>query len=213
VKKKPTPVQRKPARKQTRDLARSRKEILDAAFPLIFQRGFQGVSIDDIVNATSLTKGAFYHQFPTKLDLGYALLDEVIKPMILSRWIAPLAACENSLAGILKQLRTLIGDASPSELKLGCPLNNLVQEMSAVDAEFKRRLELALELWISGLEAELSRAKREGYLKKDVNARQVAHFLVMAHEGFYGILKGLDDPRAFDALYSSLKLFFKTIEA
>lgn len=180
---------------------------------LIFRRGFQGVSIDEIVKASSLTKGAFYHQFPTKLELGYAVLDEVIKPMIISRWIAPLAACENPLAGILKQLKTLIGDAEPKQLKLGCPLNNLVQEMSPVDAEFKSRLEVALELWIDGMERELRRAKRDGYLKSDVNTRQVAHFLVMAHEGFYGMLKGLDDPRAFDALYSSLKIFIKSIEA
>jgi AcrR family transcriptional regulator len=199
--------------KKTRDLERSRKEILEAAFPLVFARGFQGVSVDDIVKATSLTKGALYHQFPTKLDLGYALLDEVIKPMIISRWIAPLAACENPLHGVLKQLKTLIGEAPTVQLKLGCPLNNLVQEMAPLDAEFKKRLEAALELWIDGMEHELKRAKREGFMRSDVNTRHVAHFLVMAHEGFYGMLKGLDDPRAFDALYGSLKLFFKTIEA
>ncbi|CAN5671929.1 TetR/AcrR family transcriptional regulator [soil metagenome] len=203
---------KKRAPKKTRDLERSRTEILEAAFPLIFRHGFQGVSIDQIVAATSMTKGAFYHQFPTKLDLGYALVDDVIKPMIISRWIAPLAACENPIAGILKRLKILVGGAPAAELKLGCPLNNLVQEMSPLDAEFKRRLEAALELWISGMEHELKRAKRDGFLKSDVNTRQVAHFLVMAHEGFYGMLKGLDDPRAFDALYSSLKIFLEMIE-
>lgn len=199
------------APKKTRNLEKSRKEILEAAFPLVFARGFQGVSIDDIINQTSLTKGAFYHQFPTKLELGYALVDEVIKPMIIDRWIKPLEGFENPLEGILKQMKTLIGKASPEELRLGCPLNNLVQEMAPIDTGFRDRLEASLTLWIDEMEVHIKRAKKEGYLKNDVNTRHVAHFVVMTHEGFYGMLKGLHDPKAFDALFDSLKRYFQTI--
>ncbi len=177
----------------------------------VFTRGFQGVSIDDIVAKTNMTKGAFYHQFPTKLDLGYALVDEVIKPMIIDRWIKPLESFENPLDGILKQMKTLIGESDPAHLKLGCPLNNLVQEMSSVDNGFHQRLQMALNLWINEMEKHLKRAKKSGYLKSDVNTKHVAHFVVMAHEGFYGMLKGLDDPKIFSALYASMKLYFKTI--
>ncbi|WP_408095686.1 TetR/AcrR family transcriptional regulator [Peredibacter sp. HCB2-198] len=197
--------------KKTRDLERTRKEILDAAFMEVFSRGFQGVSIDDIVKKTTLTKGAFYHIFPTKLDLGYALVDDVIKPMIIERWIHPLNEYENPLEGILKQLKTLIGKAPAEELKLGCPLNNLVQEMAPVDEGFHERLQIALNLWISEMDKQLKRAQKEGYIKKDMNTRQVAHFVVMAHEGFYGMLKGLNDKRAFDALYDSLRIYFQGI--
>ena len=199
--------------KKTRDLVKSRKEILDAAFWEVFTRGFQGVSIDDIVKKTTLTKGAFYHQFPTKLDLGYALVEEVISPMTYSRWIDPLQNFANPLVGILTQIKNLIGKASPEELRYGCPLNNLVQEMSSVDEGFKERLQNALLYWISGMEKELNRAKKEGYLRPDVNTRQVAHFVVMAHEGFYGMLKGLNDPKAYNALYDSLKRYFDTLRA
>jgi AcrR family transcriptional regulator len=204
---------KRPAAKKTRDLERSRKEILDAAFFEVFSHGFQGVSIDDIVKKTSMTKGAFYHHFPTKLDLGYALVEDVISPMIIDRWIKPLDQFENPLEGILKQLQELIGKSDPAHLRLGCPLNNLVQEMSPVDAGFRKRLNTALKLWIDETEKHLKRAKKDGLIKSDVNTRQTAHFIVMAHEGFYGMLKGLDDPRAFDALYNSLKRYFDAIAA
>lgn len=203
----------KKAPKKTRNLEKSRKEILDAAFWEIFTRGFQGVSIDDIVKKTSMTKGAFYHQFPTKLELGYALVDEVIKPMTYSRWIDPLKEFENPLDGILLQIKNLIGKADPQELRYGCPLNNLVQEMAPVDPGFKERLQNALLYWIEGMDEELKRAKKAGYLHADINTRQVAHFVVMAHEGFYGMLKGLEDPKAFNALYDSLKRYFETLRA
>jgi len=198
--------------KKTRDLEKSRKEILDVAFFEVFTRGFQGVSVDDIVKKTSLTKGAFYHHFPTKMDLGYALVDDVIKPMTVARWTQPLEKYENPLEGILDQMKNLIGKANPSHLKYGCPLNNLIQEMAPIDDGFKKRLQAALNLWIDETEKHLKRAKKAGYLKSDVNAKQVAYFVVMAHEGFYGILKGLNDNTAFEALFDSLKKYFKTIE-
>ncbi len=199
------------ASKKTRDLEKSRKEILEVAFMEVYARGFQGVSVDDIVKKTSLTKGAFYHHFPTKLDLGYALVDDVIKPMIIDRWIRPLDHFNNPLDGILKQMKDLIGKSSPAYLRLGCPLNNLVQEMSPIDEGFRKRLKVALHLWIGETEKHLKRAKRAGLLKSDVNVGEVAHFVVMMHEGLYGILKGLDDPKAFDILFDSFKKYFESI--
>jgi hypothetical protein len=84
--------------------------------------------------------------------------------------------------------------------------------MAPVDKGFKDRLQKALNLWIDEMDVHLKRAKKEGYLKEDTNTRSVAHFVVMAHEGFYGLLKGLDDPKAFNVLFDSLKRYFQTIE-
>lgn len=197
---------------KTRNLEKSRQEILRAAFSEIYTRGFQGVSIDEIVKQTSLTKGAFYHQFPTKLDLGYALVEEVITPMIIDRWVRPLDEYENPLEGILKQMKVLIGDRATEQLKFGCPLNNLVQEMAPLDGGFRELLQKALNLWIDETDRHLRRARKNGFLRAEVKTRQVAHFIVMSHEGFYGLLKGLQDERAFSALYESLKIFFSTLQ-
>ena len=131
--------------------------------------------------------------------------------MILDRWITPLNQYKNPLDGILKQMKVLIGECPPSHLRLGCPLNNLVQEMAPIDQGFHKRLQKALNLWIEALNKHLVRAQKSHFLKKTVNTRQVAHFIVMTHEGFYGMLKGLNGPEIFPALYNSLKLYFSTI--
>ena len=206
-------VKQPPPRRTTRNLQQSRKEILDVAFMEVFRHGFQGVSVDDIVKKTSLTKGAFYHHFPTKLDLGYALVDDVVKPMIIERWITPLSRYPNPLQGIAEQMETLIGGMDPSLMILGCPLNNLVQEMAPVDMGFRKRLQAALVLWIAELEVHLQRGKKLGFIKKDVNTSQVAHFVVMTHEGMYGLLKGLNDPGLFEVLFASFRNYLRTIEA
>ncbi len=198
---------------KVRDLDRSRKEILEAAFMEIYALGFQGVSVDEIVAKTKLTKGAFYHHFPSKLEMGYALVDEVIRPMIIDRWIRPLDAYENPLDGILFQVKFLIGDSDSVHLKLGCPLNNLVQEMSPIDPGFHKRLKYALNFWVDEMEKQLKRAKKSGYLRPEINTKQVAHFVVMNLEGFFGMLKCLDDPKLFIVLFTSLKRYFKTLES
>jgi TetR/AcrR family transcriptional repressor of nem operon len=197
--------------KKKRNIEASRKEILDIAFLEMFARGFQGVSVDDIVKKTSMTKGAFYHNFPTKLDLGYALVDDVIKPMILERWIEPLAGYDNPLEGILIRMQRLMRDVEPEILKFGCPLNNLVQEMTPLDRGFKKRLQAALTLWVDEMDKHLKRAQANGVLKRNIDTREVAHFVVMAHEGFYGMMKGLGPHDAFPALYNSIQAFFDAI--
>ncbi len=197
----------------TRNLEKTRAKILEVTFDEVFLHGFQGVSVDDIVAKTPFTKGALYHQFPTKLELGYALVEEVITPMIIARWIAPLDAYHNPLEGILVQLKKLVGDVSPNELKLGCPLNNLVQEMSPLDAGFKRRLQKALNLWVDELDRHLKRAQCEGYIKNDVDTREVAQFVVITHEGFFGLMKGLGDPSLFNAMFGSLKTYLSAVAA
>lgn len=196
---------------KTRDLEKTRAAILEAAFLLVLKHGFQGVSVDDIVKETRFTKGAFYYLFPTKLDLGYALVDEVVRPLIINRWITPLEDFENPLEGMLTQMQKLIGGSPPELLKLGCPLNNLVQEMAPLDTGFKRRLRSALDLWVTETERHLQRAKAGGFLKSSVDAKEAAHFIVMAHEGFYGLIKGLDKPEAFAELFASLRIYFQAI--
>jgi TetR/AcrR family transcriptional repressor of nem operon len=53
----------------------TRQRILNAAESLVMTRGFAGTSIDDILRATGLTKGAFFHHFKGKADLARELVE------------------------------------------------------------------------------------------------------------------------------------------
>lgn len=48
----------------------TRDKLLQAAFNEIHLHGFQAASIANILRDTGLTKGALYHHFPTKQELG-----------------------------------------------------------------------------------------------------------------------------------------------
>jgi len=57
----------------------TRSKILFAAYKEIHLHGFQAASLNNILAHTGVTKGALYHHFPNKTELGYAVIDEVHK--------------------------------------------------------------------------------------------------------------------------------------
>ena len=187
-----------------RDPEKSRAIILRAAFDEVYHHGFRAASVDDMLARTHLTKGAFYSQFKSKDALGYALVDEVLKELPLDRWIRPLAAYTNPVQGIIAHFRKNIETTPDAHVALGCPLNNLVQEMSTESAAFREKLNAVLRLWIRETERYLRKAQEDGYLKKDVNPRQVAEFVVMVEEGSYAMVKNFRDRRVYWSLFESL---------
>lgn len=189
----------------------TRKQILNVAFQEIYQHGFQGVSINEIIAKTNLTKGALFHYFPTKNALGYAIVDEILREMTLEKWIRPLAAYQNPVQGIITRFRKIIESISEKSIGFGCPLNNLTQEMSSVDAVFREKLSSVIELWIEETEKYLKIAQERCYLSKRVSPREVAEFVVMVEEGSFAMVKNLKDKRVYWSLFNSLKQYLDSL--
>ncbi|HEX3006462.1 MAG TPA: TetR/AcrR family transcriptional regulator [Bacteroidales bacterium] len=54
----------------------SREHILRTAFSLFTSKGYKAVTMQDLENATKLTKGAFYHYFKSKEELFQAVIEK-----------------------------------------------------------------------------------------------------------------------------------------
>lgn len=50
-----------------------RKQILDAALNLFYEKGYSQTKVNDIAHAAGVSKGLIFHYFPTKLDIFKAL--------------------------------------------------------------------------------------------------------------------------------------------
>lgn len=196
---------------RSRDAERTRNEILMAAFDEIYANGFRATSIDDIVAKAGVTKGAFFHYFPTKNDVGYAIADEVLGRMMLDRWIIPLAAYRNPVQGMIVRFKKLMEATSDKVLALGCPLNNLTQEMSPIDPIFREKLRAVMMLSIRETEKYLRKAQKDGFLRPGVDPRMAAEFAVMCQEGSAALVKNLKDRRAYRSLYDGYRRFLESI--
>jgi AcrR family transcriptional regulator len=194
-----------------RDPEKTRKKILSAAFDSVYRQGFRSTSVNEIVAKAGVTEGAFFHHFSAKNDIGYTLADEVLKDMMIERWIRPLSAYGNPIQGIATRYRKLMEATTDEELSLGCPLNNLTQEMSSVDPTFRDKLRAVVLEWIRETERYLKKAQAEGYMKLEVDARSAAEFLVMMEEGSAAIVKVLGDRKAYLSMYDGYRRYLDSI--
>lgn len=81
------------------------KRILAAAIRLFAEKGFDGASVQEIVDAANVTKGALYHYFESKNDLLYEIYHS-----LLSRQLADLDRVVALELEPAEALRTLIGE-------------------------------------------------------------------------------------------------------
>jgi TetR/AcrR family transcriptional regulator, transcriptional repressor for nem operon len=178
--------------KRTREPDVTRQKLLTAAFEEIYRRGFQAASLDTILAKAGVSKGALYHHFPDKSALGQAVVDEVVRDFLLRRWgIGPLKNLEGDPVTALQDiLRHRSAELTAREVELGCPLNNLAQEMSPLDESFRRRVNATFETWREGFAGALERGQKKGTVRREVDTRKVATFIVAAIEGSFGLAKG-----------------------
>lgn len=165
----------------------TRGKILNAAFLEFYQNGFQAGSLNQIVERAGITKGALFHHFKSKKDLGYAVMEEVIGPLGRMRWIEPLNEPKNALEAMKSAFRKHIKQDSESDSLLkGCPLNNMAQEMSPLDEGFRRRVEGLYDEWRAAIAAALERGIKAGVVRKEIHPRQAAALIVAGQMGIWG---------------------------
>lgn len=182
----------------------TRHQILDAAFCEIHRSGFQAASIANILSNTGLTKGALYHHFPTKQALGLAVIDEVVTDLLDALIFKELRESAQPVETLLEIIDGVDRKLSADTIKLGCPLNNLMQEMSPLDEVFKNRLNAVLTVWQGVIEDALERGQAQGLIRAEVNGKAAALFIVSAWEGCGGIAKNLQSPETFSLCMKQL---------
>ena len=165
----------------------TRQKLILAAFTEFYRNGFQGGSLNQIVEVAGSTKGAIFHHFSGKQELGYAVVDELIEPLLMQRWLEPLANSADPIADLKRAFRKFVREDIESGAWLqGCPLNNLAQEMSPLDEGFRTRIDRVYTIWRKGFASALVYGIKAGTVKKDVSARAVAAMLVAGQMGIWG---------------------------
>ena len=152
---------------ETRDPARTRGHLLNAAFEEIHRSGFRGASLGTILKKACVTKGALYHHFHSKEELGYAVLEELIHSRIAECWLDPLQETDHPIDFIIDKLRN--PEPTHEMLEYGCPLANLAQEMSPLNDEFRIRVDAIYRKWREGLAEAIARGQKKGNVREEVD--------------------------------------------
>jgi len=172
-----------------RDPANTKQRLLQAVFRVSHREGFRSADLAAILSRAGVTKGALYHHFGGKAELGHEMVDQVLRDWILGRWLHPIEKASDPIDALIELARRSEQEVTPERLALGCPLNNLSQEMSAIDEGFRQRLSSIYQAWRDGLRVLLERGQRNGTVREDVDALTAATFIVASWEGSIGLAK------------------------
>jgi TetR/AcrR family transcriptional regulator, transcriptional repressor for nem operon len=178
----------------TRDPVATRRLILEVGQEEVYLHGFQGASLDGILSRAGVTKGAFFHHFASKTDFGYCLVDEVLAGMIAGQWVGPLSSAADPLETIAVEFERGVAVLRGQRPILGCPLNNLAQEMNPLDDGFRARTSAVFELWRAAYADAIGRGQQAGLVRAGIDAADAAHALVAQIEGTLSLARNSQDP-------------------
>lgn len=158
----------------------TRQRIIELAAPLFNQRGFEGCSMQDILNATGLKKGGIYRHFSSKEELAA----EAFRYSLSQAFRIRLPALDTQLNSV-ERLRTLIElfVEAPSPVPGGCPILNTAIEADDGNLVLRQLAREGLESWRNKISEIIRAGIARKQIRKDVEPRAVANTIIATLEG------------------------------
>lgn len=189
----------------------TRLMILQKAFELIYAKGYQATSIDEIIATTQVTKGAFYYHFKTKDEMGLAIINEILKPTLTDSFIKPLRNVENPLDGIYNMMYILLMENEFLKVEYGCPASNFTQEMTPWNTEFNKALNELAQEWTIVIANTIEVGKEKGIIRKDINAKEVTIFVLSGYWGIRNLGKLENSKKVYLTYLKQLKNYLDSL--
>ncbi|PYF74306.1 TetR/AcrR family transcriptional regulator [Pedobacter nutrimenti] len=192
--------------------AATRLNILKKSFDLIYKKGYQATSIDDILSTMEVTKGAFFYHFKNKEEMGLALIREVMRPEMRDILFQPLTRAEDPLSEIYEMIGNLLQDQSFFDFRYGCPAINLIQEMAPTNEDFKKELTSLMKDWQGVVKNSLEKGIAMNKVHAGVDPAQASLFIISGYAGIRSMGK-IFGPQMYSAYLKELKTYLDQLRS
>ena len=166
-----------------RDVNEVREKLLDQGVALLMEQGYHGTGLQELVRSVGVPKGSFYNYFPSKEAFSAEVVKHYIEPFITQldgHLRRPDVSAETALKAYFNEL---IEETERRDFKGGCLLGNLIGEIGDTSDLCQLSLREAVRRYRDKLEEGLARAQQEGGFRKDLDAKDMADFLVNVWQG------------------------------
>ncbi len=194
----------------------AREKLLDAALGVIREQGYAATAVDDLCARAGVTKGAFFHHFPTKDALAVAAADYWSEKTSALFAGAAYHRPEDPLDRVLAYVdfrRELIRGAIPD---FTCLVGTMVQEAYSASDAIRDACRRSIEGHAQTLEADIA-AALEHYGVHGVTAQSLALYTQAVIQGAFIVAKARGDEGpaldAIDHLKRYIELLFGRMEA
>lgn len=186
--------------------------ILDESFKLFYENGFKTTSVDKIMKATNLTKGAFYHHYKNKKELGLAVISLKVQKRVYKGMIDPLFQSGNAIQILETTFLERLKSFPVYEKQHGCPMNNFINEVGDLEVAYQLVLRRIIDDWKKALIQLIERGQYENTIKKNISSNAIAVYLISAFEGIRGIRKLYNNDDILEEYITGLSLYINQIK-
>jgi TetR/AcrR family transcriptional repressor of nem operon len=170
----------------------TRQKLIDATFDEIYSNGYQGAALADILACAGVHKGSMYHFFANKKEMALAAIQEKIAERFGTRYRAIAEGNGEYLETFFRGMR----DLNARDFKRGCPVANIVQEMSNIDEDFNSLMKSIYAAFRLGIKTIYDRAVEAGELRV-CDTDKLALFTTVALEGAILAAKASGEPQDY----------------
>ena len=195
-------------------VANARAQLLEAAFSVIRAKGYAATTVDDLCGAAGVTKGAFFHHFKTKEDLGVAaaqhwseVTGELFAAAPYHRHADPL---ERVLGYLEFRKQLLTGEVA----EFTCLVGTMVQETFESNPAIRAACDASISGHAQKIETDIAEAMRQRGLRVPWTAKSLALHTQAVLQGAFILAKAKDDAKiataSIDHLIRYIQLLFRT---
>jgi AcrR family transcriptional regulator len=192
---------------------RTRQNIIEKSLQLFCVKGYYNTSINDILEATGLTKGGLYGHFSSKEDIWYAVYDEA-----LGIWRQVVFKGIQSNSSPLERIQTFIENDIKNKLgngvfEGGCFFHSMLVELSGQSVAMSKHI-LGGFMQLAGLLCTwLEQADQQGMLKEGLNFKEIANYIIISLNGAAALYASSRDPAILDHTVSQLRFYIRQLKA
>ena len=158
----------------------TRQRIVAEAAKLFNQRGFEGGSMSDLMEATGLEKGGIYRHFSDKEEIAAAAFDHAWQAAIDAR-MKDLDAIPNSVDRLKQFVRNFV--EKRSSVPGGCPLLNTAVDADDGNPVLRERALNALRAWRKRLSAIIRSGIERKEIRRGVDPKKLGTLVISTLEG------------------------------
>lgn len=191
---------------------KTRKTITEKSLQLFSVKGYFNTSINDILEATHLTKGGLYGHFGSKEDIWYAVYAEAVK---IWREIVFKNVRDNSnpIERIEKTVENhLKGYLGSGVFEGGCFFVNMLVEISGQSETMSREILRGFVRFSRLLHSWLEEADQKGLLKNGLNFKEIANFIVISLNGAATLYSASKDRTIWKQTITQLRFYINQLK-
>jgi AcrR family transcriptional regulator len=189
--------------------SQTKRGILEQAVQIFSVRGFEGMSMDELMHATGLTKGGIYNHFDSKDDLALQTFDYSLQVMRerFRKQLEGKRTTRTRLLAVIELFQSLLEDPLFAG---GCVLLTTAVEADDTHPALRERARKALDDWRATIIRTMTRGMELGDVRPDTDVESAASVIVAALEGAIMMSKTYGDNVHMERTVRHLSAYIET---